>query len=1201
AILATDDNGDATQRIVTLYGASTLTGNIDVSGKWSLADTGSMLFDIGASGINNGVSGTGFGVFDGTFNFDLTGASSTPGDSWTIASVANQSFGATFAVGGGFSKSGDFWTDGTYLFNPLDGTLSVSAPPLSWNVDGGGNWSVGANWNTGSVPAPGEDVVFGSVLTAPNAPATVSLDVAATVGRVTFSGDNQYVIAGPQALTLAGLAQLSATGGVHEVSATIAGSSGITKTGGGTVVLSGANSYTGLTDVQEGVLGVRGLSSVTGNVSVAAGAAVAFQGDGEGGGYDGTFASDITGAGRVELSGNLTTETVTFAGAKTYSGETTVIGGTLAISNAAALGVSDGTAASRTLIDGNESTGKLALSGNIAVGSEVLVIEAREGAAADAIQATSAGNNSWAGNIKGEVGGTQYNIESTAGTLTIGGVVSAPDSATRNFVFSGAGNFRVTGKITDLGTDADGNVPVSPANNVSSVSVYKRGAGTLTIETASSLQDEFWQGDTVVEEGTLEVRSDGANNGELWSRVIDVRSGATLDVDHFSAYGLQADQQLRGGGTIQLGAGTLEFYNDNVLAPGDGVGTLAINGNVTFANGGFGGGGLNVELGATTAVGGGVNDLVQISGSLSGTGASGMTVNVTPAAGDLASGAYRLISHSGGAVDVGGVTAQIVNANGNPLTTRQSVAVASAAGQVNLNVTGNEAALTWTGASGTAWNVNSTPNWTGGPTFFDLDDVTFNDTAGVNTTIDVSTTDVSPGSVTFASATNKNFTVTGSNGIVTGAPAALTGNVTVSLQNRGNNLAGGVSLADGTTLAAGDGTVLGNVNAANGSTLRIGGAGLQQVLTGTNFTYVDANDASNTTLADGTSFTAVQPGAAAPGVWVDRGLDGGQATLGNGGSIYQAGPDATTDAPTLRTRIAGLAPNTAYAVHVNYWDATGSVWRIQAGDSPNDLAVYDSLEDAVPGATDGVDVATLTYAGTAPLAAEGNRTMFGANVGVIMTDGSGNLDVYVDDSFSGENDPRTWYDGVSYSSTIVPVPGVLTGAESLAIDGDLTLAGSSTLAFDIGQSGYNDFLSITGNLAADGTLEVLLDDDADALAAGDSYDLFDFGSVSGTFATLDLPLLTGSLAWDTSQLLVDGTISVMSLGLAGDFDADGDVDGADFLAWQRNPAVGDLADWQANYGATPTTAAAGTVPEPTSLLLAAGATLLLAAASRRQR
>ncbi|MDZ4657013.1 MAG: hypothetical protein SH868_05470, partial [Bythopirellula sp.] len=34
----------------------------------------------------------------------------------------------------------------------------------------------------------------------------------------------------------------------------------------------------------------------------------------------------------------------------------------------------------------------------------------------------------------------------------------------------------------------------------------------------------------------------------------------------------------------------------------------------------------------------------------------------------------------------------------------------------------------------------------------------------------------------------------------------------------------------------------------------------------------------------------------------------------------------------------------------------------------------------------------------------------------------------------------------------------------------------------------------------------------------------------------------------------------------GDFDEDGDVDGRDFLVWQRDPGVGDLADWQGNYG-----------------------------------
>jgi hypothetical protein len=67
----------------------------------------------------------------------------------------------------------------------------------------------------------------------------------------------------------------------------------------------------------------------------------------------------------------------------------------------------------------------------------------------------------------------------------------------------------------------------------------------------------------------------------------------------------------------------------------------------------------------------------------------------------------------------------------------------------------------------------------------------------------------------------------------------------------------------------------------------------------------------------------------------------------------------------------------------------------------------------------------------------------------------------------------------------------------------------------------------------------------------------------------------------------------------GDFDNDGDVDGRDFLKWQRgespNPlSAGDLALWQAQYGTTPL-AAVTAVPEPASaLLIACGfATLIL--------
>ncbi|MCA9258131.1 MAG: hypothetical protein KDA61_02970, partial [Planctomycetales bacterium] len=51
-----------------------------------------------------------------------------------------------------------------------------------------------------------------------------------------------------------------------------------------------------------------------------------------------------------------------------------------------------------------------------------------------------------------------------------------------------------------------------------------------------------------------------------------------------------------------------------------------------------------------------------------------------------------------------------------------------------------------------------------------------------------------------------------------------------------------------------------------------------------------------------------------------------------------------------------------------------------------------------------------------------------------------------------------------------------------------------------------------------------------------------------------------------------------------DFDGDGDVDGNDFLAWQRNASVGSLGDWAANFGQPASNAAAAATPEPTTLL-----------------
>lgn len=69
--------------------------------------------------------------------------------------------------------------------------------------------------------------------------------------------------------------------------------------------------------------------------------------------------------------------------------------------------------------------------------------------------------------------------------------------------------------------------------------------------------------------------------------------------------------------------------------------------------------------------------------------------------------------------------------------------------------------------------------------------------------------------------------------------------------------------------------------------------------------------------------------------------------------------------------------------------------------------------------------------------------------------------------------------------------------------------------------------------------------------------------------------------------------------LAGDFDLNGKVDGADFLMWQRDTAVGSLDDWKANFGGGVTPISA--VPEPASAVLALGMALVAFHSSRKQR
>lgn len=134
-------NTDARRLITFASSANTFTGNIELAGgaadraRFALADGANLNFVIGSSGVNNSISGTGTATFDGDFMFDLTGASTTVGDSWTIASAADQSFGSTFTVAGFASLPADKWLASAngayYLFDEAAGALSVIVPEPS--------------------------------------------------------------------------------------------------------------------------------------------------------------------------------------------------------------------------------------------------------------------------------------------------------------------------------------------------------------------------------------------------------------------------------------------------------------------------------------------------------------------------------------------------------------------------------------------------------------------------------------------------------------------------------------------------------------------------------------------------------------------------------------------------------------------------------------------------------------------------------------------------------------------------------------------------------------------------------------------------------------------------------------------------------------------------------------------------------------
>ena len=189
-------------------------------------------------------------------------------------------------------------------------------------------------------------------------------------------------------------------------------------------------------------------------------------------------------------------------------------------------------------------------------------------------------------------------------------------------------------------------------------------------------------------------------------------------------------------------------------------------------------------------------------------------------------------------------------------------------------------------------------------------------------------------------------------------------------------------------------------------------------------------------------------------------------------------------------------------------------------------------------------------------------------------------------------------------------PGDDIGTTTIA--GDYTQEAAGSLEIEIGGSLSGttfDFVDVTGvaDFAGDLLLSMI---DGFAPATTDLFTIFDAGVLLGSLDNvlsgerLDTVDGSGSFlvnygsssTFDPSQIVLSDFQAAS--GLLGDFDFDADIDGSDFLSWQRGESpdplsANDLADWQANFGAEAGSfASSQTVPEPTSLALLAISLLL---------
>ncbi|MBJ3634895.1 autotransporter outer membrane beta-barrel domain-containing protein [Salmonella enterica subsp. enterica serovar Derby] len=272
----------------------------------------------------------------------------------------------------------------------------------------------------------------------------------------------------------------------------ISGSGQVVKSGDKTLTLSGANSYTGGTTISGGTLVATNVEAL-GSGDVTDNATLELN-------TGGTFDNVISGSGQVVKSGD---EMLTLSGANSYTGGTTISGGTLVASNVEALGSGDVTDnATLELNTGGDFDNAISGSGQVVKSGD------------DAL--TLSGNNSY-----------------TGGTLISDGTLVAS-----NVEALGSGDVTNDAAL-ELNTGGDFDNAISGSGQV-----VKSGDETLTLSGTNT-----YTGGTTISGGTLIATHVNA----LGTGAIDNRASLLLDASGQFAV---TDLTTESGGNTEIGAGS---------------------------------------------------------------------------------------------------------------------------------------------------------------------------------------------------------------------------------------------------------------------------------------------------------------------------------------------------------------------------------------------------------------------------------------------------------------------------------------------------------------------------------------------------------------------------------------------------------------------------------------------------------------------